>query len=313
MVGVGVADPHVGAHGLDLAAVEEGGPNAKDGVAVANDAAVGKVDRAAEIEGIAGALDVHVADDVLRAGDEEAFSLTVEVVADGEVDQLDAGGVVDGKGTAAGGAGHGRVEGAVVAVADLYLVAVLAAEGQVGLVAEEDKFLVGTVSVEDGDTLRRIVGGEIDGALDSVEVPAAVGCDNDVSAVDGGRSGFGGEGPGAVGGEACEVARDGDEHARADLHDIFVMVVQDIVVGIDGRHVVVEKHWIEVEVGQAADGSELVLVQVRGRRPDGWRSGGGRRRDGRVCSRRLRGRGGDAVGRVRAGGDTEVESIDEVV
>jgi hypothetical protein len=191
MVGVSVADPHVGAHGLDLAVVEEGGTNTEDSVAVADNPTVGEVDRTAEIEGIARALNVHMADDVLRAGDEKAFGLTVEVVADGEVNELDTGGVVNREGAAAGGSGHGRVEGAVVAIADLHLVAVLAAEGEIGLVAEEDDLLIGAVFDEDGDTLSRIVGDEVDSALDGVEVATAVSCDDDASGVGGRRGGFG--------------------------------------------------------------------------------------------------------------------------
>ena len=50
----------------DLAAAEESGANAEDRVAVADDQAVGEIDRAAKIQCIAGAFDIHVAHDVLR-------------------------------------------------------------------------------------------------------------------------------------------------------------------------------------------------------------------------------------------------------
>ena len=53
VAGVGVADPHEGAGGADLAVAEERGADAEDGVAVAGDGAVGEVDGAAEVEGVA--------------------------------------------------------------------------------------------------------------------------------------------------------------------------------------------------------------------------------------------------------------------
>ena len=116
-----------------------------------------------------------MADEVAGAEDEEGLGLAAEIVGDGEVAELDAGGVVDGEGGAAGGAGHGRVEGAVVAVVDEDLVAILPEQGEVGLVLEEDDLFVVAVLEGDGDALRGRVGDEVQSALDGVEVAGAVG------------------------------------------------------------------------------------------------------------------------------------------
>src|SRR6185312_5129841 len=175
MVGVRVPDPHEGAHGLNLAVVEESGTDAEDGVAVANDARVGEVNGATEVESVAGAGDIDAVNDIPRAGDKQSFSLAVEVVGDGESTQDDAGGVVGGKRAATGGAGHGRVEAAVVAVADLHLVAVFAFDGDVGLVAEEDDLFVVAVANEDDDAMAWCVGDEVDRALHGGEVARAIG------------------------------------------------------------------------------------------------------------------------------------------
>jgi hypothetical protein len=80
VVRFGIANPHERPYRLDLAAAEEGGAYAEDGVAVAGDRAVGEIDRSAQIERIAGAFDIHVADYVLRAGDEQTFRLTEGVL-----------------------------------------------------------------------------------------------------------------------------------------------------------------------------------------------------------------------------------------
>ena len=169
----------------------------------------------------------------------------------------------------------GGLKRAVVAVADLDLVAVFAAEGEVGLVAEEDDLLVDAVLDEDGDSLGWVVGDEVDGALDGVEVAGAVGRYDDAGGVGGGRGGLGGEGPGVVSGEAREVARLGED-AGVDLDDVFVAVVQDVIVRIDGGYVAMDDDGVEVKVGETTDGGELVVVQVGGGGSDGRSCGGGR-------------------------------------
>src|SRR5258708_4663649 len=70
-------------------------------VAVADHGAVAEIDGAAQIERIAGAFDIHVADDVLGAGDEQTFRLTVGVILQSEVEELDAGRIICGEGAAA--------------------------------------------------------------------------------------------------------------------------------------------------------------------------------------------------------------------
>src|SRR5882762_4477184 len=80
VVRFGVADPHEGPYRPDLAAAEERGANAEDGVAVAGDRAVGEIDGAAQIESIARAFDIHMADYVLCAGDEQSFRLAEVVI-----------------------------------------------------------------------------------------------------------------------------------------------------------------------------------------------------------------------------------------
>src|SRR6266700_1853582 len=62
MVRFGVTNPHERAYRADLAATEKGRANAEDGVAVTDDRAVGQIDGAAQIERIARAFDVHMAD-----------------------------------------------------------------------------------------------------------------------------------------------------------------------------------------------------------------------------------------------------------
>ncbi len=71
---------------------------------------------------------------------------------------------------------------------------------------------------------------------------------------------------------------------------------------------------IEVKVSQTADGSELVIVQIGGRRSHGWSCRGRRGGNGGVQDRHRCGRGGgDAPGGVRTGRDTEIECVNEFV
>ena len=95
---------------------------------------------------------------------------------------------------------------------------------------EEDDLLVGAVLDEDRHPCGWIVGNEIDGALDCIEIAAAVGGDDDASGVGGRRSRFGGKTPGIVRGEAREDA-DGDGTHLIDVHDVRVVVAQDVIVG----------------------------------------------------------------------------------
>ena len=73
----------------------------------------------------------------------------------------------------------GRIEGAVVSVTDLNLLPILAEEGKVGFVAEEDDLFIRAIPNEDGDSMRRMARDKVHRALDGVEVTAAIGSDYD--------------------------------------------------------------------------------------------------------------------------------------
>ena len=205
-----------------------------------------------------------MADDVFRSGDEQRFGLADEVVVHSEVDQLDARRVIGGEGAAARWSRHGRVERAVVAVADLNLFAILASEREVGFLAEEDDLFVVPVLDENGHALWRVVGKEVDCALNGIEIAAAVGRNDDAGvhwrAED--RALVVKRQPSSV---VKPVKRSGKlKHAGIDLHDVLVAVSQDLIVGINRRHVAMEDDRIEMKVGETADGGELVVVQVGG-------------------------------------------------
>jgi hypothetical protein len=204
VVVVGVANPHERPDGLDLAVVEESWTDAEDRIAIPDDPAICEVDGAAEVESVARALMFIWLTIFFEPKISRPSACPVVVVTHREVDELNAGGVIGGEGTAARGSGHGWIEGAVIAVAHLNVVTILTAEGDIGLVAKEDDLLVCAVFDEDGDTMRRVGGDEVNSALDGVEVAAAIGCYDDAGSIRGGRGGFGGEGPGSV---ACESRR----------------------------------------------------------------------------------------------------------
>ena len=119
--------------------------------------------------------------------------------------------------------------------------------------------------------------------------------------------------PGLLPDEARERASGNSEDVCIDLHDVFMAVPQDVIVRVNRGHVAMDDDRVEVKVSQAADGGELVIVQIRGRRSHGWRGSGGRGGDGRVQNNRPCGRGGDASGGVGTGRDTEVECVHQLV
>src|SRR6185312_7860618 len=308
MVRVGVANPHVRPHRLNFAMVEERGTDAENGVAIADDSAVGEVNGAAKIERVTRALDVYVTHDIFRTGDEQAFRLTVGVIADRKVVELDAGGVINRKRAAPVRPRLGRVESAVVRIAYLHFFAVFAANGEVGLIAKEDDLLVRAVFDKDRHALRRVIGNEVDRTLDGIEVAAAVGCHGHARRAGARSSSPGAEGPALVGCEAIERTARGDEHAGVDLHDVLVVVVQNVVVRVDRGYIAVDDDGIEMKIGQTTDGRELVVVQI-GRCNTNRRSGGFGRGRNTGIEWNSRHRSGDTMRRIGAGGNAEVQRI----
>ena len=153
-----------------------------------------------------------------------------------------------------------RVEDFVVGVVDLGLVHPGAADHHVGLVAGvDDLLIVARGHADPGGVLAEVRDG-VQRALDRVEVAAAVGGHGQVARV-GGPGALGGELPGAFL-HALELPA--HEHARVDGHVIFVAVLKQVVVGVDGGHVVVDDHRMEAEaVREAADDGQLHVARGR--------------------------------------------------
>src|SRR5471030_3398035 len=111
-----------------------------------------------------------------------------------------------------------RIERLVVRVMYPRLVAILAEESQLMLVAEVDDFLVVAVADEDGHAFSRMVRREIDGALHGVEVTATVRADHQAILIGIGPLRFRTEAPAAAAGDAVEAAVGQRQYFRIDLH-----------------------------------------------------------------------------------------------
>ena len=98
-----------------------------------------------------------------------------------------------------------------------------------------------------------------------------------------------------------------------DLHDVHVSIAQHVMMRIDRRLVAVHNHGIKVEVLQAPDGVELIVVQIHRRHANRRRRGRRRRRDEiRQRDPRPSWRRHPASG-IRARGNTHVQRIDETM
>jgi hypothetical protein len=225
------------------------------------------------------------------------------------MEKFSSGGIVDGEGAAARRARHGRVEGAVVAIADLHQLPVFTAKGEIGLVTHEHDLFVVSVADEDGHALLWLVRDEIDRSLDGVEIARAVSGHDKLGSHHGRRRSLGGKGPGMVRSEG-EAAGSRNKGAGVDCHHVPVAVVQGMAVQVDCGRVAVEENGKKMKVGKAADGVELIVIEVGRRRGDCW-CGGGRCRRGAVDALDRRHR--QTTGRIGACGDAEVERVDEVV
>ena len=60
---------------------------------------------------------------------------------------------------------------------------------------------------------------------------------------------------------AREDANGRSQNAWIDLHDVRVVVAQDVIVGVNSGHVAVDDDRVEVKVSQTADGRQLVIVR----------------------------------------------------
>ena len=94
VVSVRIANPHEWPDRLNLAMIEERRPDAENGITIANDPAVSQVDRAAQINGVARALDIHLAHNILLAVDQQPLGLARVVVAYRKVAELNARGLI---------------------------------------------------------------------------------------------------------------------------------------------------------------------------------------------------------------------------
>ena len=279
----------------ELAVVGEEAAAAEDRVAVADQLAVLHVDGAVGLQGVAGADDPHAVHRDPLAVQEQTLGLAVEVGGDADVLEDDVIAVVQRERGAAGREGarplvgldqqRVRVEDLVVGVVDLGGVHAGALDHDVGLVAGVDDLLV--VARGDGDPggVLAEVGHGVERALDRVEVAAAVGGHAQVARV-GGAFRLGGELPGAFL-HALEFAA--HEHAGIDGYIVGVAVLEQVVVGIDRGHVVMDDHRVEAEsVRESADDRQLHVAR-RGLGPAGRRA-----RDGVLV-------GGDEVAAVVVG------------
>ena len=152
-----------------------------------------------------------------------------------------------------------RVEDFVVGVKHLDLVPVLAEERDVRLVAEINDLLIRAVPDEDGDALGIVVGDEIDRALHGVEIPGAVAGDHEPRRIRGRRALLVEKVQPLFPLKPVKLPSARVSTPGIDLHVICLVVLQKIVVRVDGRHVVVDDHGVKVEgIGEAADDGQLV-------------------------------------------------------
>ncbi len=264
VIGRRIANPHENAAGLNLTTIKECGTTAENRIAVANDQTVGDVDGPVHLQRITRTENADVAQDISISHQQQPFSLAARRRLDGEIYQMNIGGVVahecrtprrEGSRPLVGTDVRGmRIENLVIRIGDDHLVAILAEQRHVRLIAKVDDLFVVAVSDKDRHGSRAPVRHKINRSLHGVEIAASVRCHHNPLGSAGQPCRLCRKGPAGIARDSFETAIGDAQHAGIDLNVVGLVVLKEIVVGVDRRNVVVDDDRIEVKpVGEPAD------------------------------------------------------------